>query len=337
MRGVLNTDPWIVEKGFGFRESRTRFAPHGNPVLGLLSYSLLRMGSASAVPTALLERGFANANLGSDLLKVAAPPAISISLTLRCFLVVLARWRGPNQGKEGKRSDVEDSVVFHKISTKEESMEFLAPCPQEILNGEIGLTSLQIAMSTGIQLKHINEKIRRPEFQRLCKTNGYDLVAVATKSGKRGRPGQTFILSRRASKALVATLDIEVGNRYLDFLFDCEEKVERAQLELMPLLEKITSMQSELDELRKQKYLPGPRSDMIPVSVSEITLWGTEEIVRYELRKKDELSELSLLKSKIRHMHKMQKGLALKVDELAGRLDCEEVKKNNKIIGIVKE
>lgn len=218
-------------------------------------------------------------------------------------------------------------------------MKFIAPTEQALLNGNLGLTSQQIADSLGISISRVNEKVNSIAFKNLCETNGYDLMAVAIKSGKRGRPGVNNIMSLRAAKAFVATFDITEGYRYLDYLFDCEEATEKARNAMPELLKALRKIQEQQDEIEKLKLkgLPGPKSGMIPVPIYEDTLWGTREVVDYELRKINELSELMKLRSKIRLMHKMQKGLGIKVDRLSELLDVEEARKQNKIVSIVRE
>lgn len=107
-----------------------------------------------------------------------------------------------------------------------------------------GLSNYDIAKALNRPVKHINQKIERPEFQQCCKINHYDLVTESNQIQKRGRgrARRVILMQARAAKTLMCLAGWEEGYRYLDFLFDCEEVVSK---ELPKLRQRIAELEAK--------------------------------------------------------------------------------------------
>ena len=105
-----------------------------------------------------------------------------------------------------------------QAAVKEVKAEFIQPYAQEALNGELGLTSTDLAKSLGVQHKHVLEKIRRMTIEKIL-----DLGLMAAKTA-----GNEFSLSTETAKFFVARWNNDLGSGYLKYLLSCENIVERA-------------------------------------------------------------------------------------------------------------
>ena len=102
---------------------------------------------------------------------------------------------------------------------------FITPRAQPALGGMEGLTAHEIAKSLRIPAKFVLQKLQRGKWHNSQKW----LAAVYTTSNdSNGTKVTGFALSTRAAKAFVARWGSDIGDAYLDYLFDCEEVVERS-------------------------------------------------------------------------------------------------------------
>lgn len=213
---------------------------------------------------------------------------------------------------------------------------FVKPYPQDVLGGEDGLTSFDIARSLGISVAKVNEKINTEAFKKLCKNNGYDLIAIAIKSGKRGRPGINWVLGSRASKACVSTMDNLKGNRYLDFLFDCEDVALKVLptllIELKALKEKV-----QIWEHREQRRLAKSRKGQILVPRYIEDMFGHIILSHMETSNKELASKLENLEAKQIHIAKVIEGLSKESKNLVLESGKERREKESAIVKLVKD
>lgn len=138
----------------------------------------------------------------------------------KTFVSKWADWTPPSRGEQSQEIEVSTAEPIETNKKK-----FTKPYYIEDIDC-LGLTSKDIARVLDVPVERIRAKIERPEFQNLVRTNDYQLIAGTYKNtGERGRPIKLYSLETRAAKALVATYESEVGHRYLDFLFDCENQI----------------------------------------------------------------------------------------------------------------
>lgn len=204
---------------------------------------------------------------------------------------------------------------------------FVVPYSQEVLGGVEGLTSSEIAKSTGLSVSEINQKINRPSFRKLCKNNNYDLITTVIKSGERGRPSTNYTLCKRAAKALVAKFDNLIGNRYLDFLFDCEEVV----LEIIPKLK----AELELLKAKNAKQKKASKKGIIQKPVFVIDMHGDQRVAYYEPIHKDLISRVEQLEYAIRQCAKVGEGTSKKIVKYTEELSEVRKQKDSDILDIV--
>lgn len=202
------------------------------------------------------------------------------------------------------------------------------PYPQQILNGKSGLSSKDIAEALDIEHKHILEKINRPEFKAMCSYNNWELVAAATNSKGRGRPGKVVSMETNIAKAFVATTAKKEGWGYLKFLLDCE----RVATELMPkLIKQNEELKKELASLT-QKKLSGKRTNSIPAPVSYAEdIFGETQVMEIRWVKKTDLSELELARAIKRHCLAVGAGAINRAKELDEKADSTDRKIHYKV------
>lgn len=215
-----------------------------------------------------------------------------------------------------------------------QTTQHIKPYLQPQLGNIDGLTSHDIAKALSVQPKRIIEKIERPTFKEMCATNGWELVAAASYSGKRGRPGKVYTLGTRAAKAIVATFDSVAGYKYLDFLFECEKVATQA---LPKILEELNNLKLENEMLKnKPKRLKGPRTDCIPTPVTFVeNLFG--EIVAIETKwiPKSQLTPQELNRATKRHCLAVGQGAIQKAKLLDEKVDIADKNKHKKAIEIL--
>jgi hypothetical protein len=145
--------------------------------------------------------------------------------------------------------------------------------------GEDGLTAHQIAESLGIKAKHVHEKLRRNEWQHK-KVPNWRVAVYTAANDSNGLGIESFALNTRAAKAFVARWANEIGDAYLDFLFECErlalEEVPRLRAEIESIKARHSRPRTWLVSKVEESVLDG--FPLVPVlrSVEESTLTPAE-------------------------------------------------------------
>jgi len=182
------------------------------------------------------------------------------------------------------------------------SSNYIQPTAQKALNGELGLTSGDIAKSLGVDHHKVKEKIKRNfDFYNDCSFfvthmgDNYYTVNVAT------------------AKYLVASWKNHIGKGYFKHLLEYEKFV----------IEKLPKLEKELQALKR--YVA---STMKPKRVSEyhvsipdvriqMNLFGEADLIIY--REKKLISELTCsekLAWEVQHNAKILEGISKKQNEL---------------------
>jgi hypothetical protein len=163
---------------------------------------------------------------------------------------------------------------------------FIKPYAQEHLNGEEGLTSLDIAKALGAEHRDVKSSIRRfSQEDRTCAT-----VTAKVQTG--GRPVEIIFMRTIDAKMFVATYQNAVGRAYLRFLLACE----RIVLESMPQL----LAENKEMKLKLAKY-ERPKVSTIDVPVMVNGLWGKTEGPKRRKARKDEVSPIVQMHYKVNH------------------------------------
>ena len=205
-------------------------------------------------------------------------------------------------------------------------------------NNQAFVSSREIAVKFGKQHKdvmriihnYLNSENMNDFNERNFALNSHTQAGRA----KRGRPRLAEILMTRDGFAL--TVMSMTGARALVWkvkFLDAFNQMERVIIEQLPALR---AENAALKAAIEKKALPGKRTGMISVPKMETNLWGELEAIRWELHRRDQQDELTILKSKTRHMRKMLTGLTIKFDALQDKADFLEGKKTAKIIKLLK-
>lgn len=199
-----------------------------------------------------------------------------------------------------------------------------------------GLSTRDIAESTCEELRVINQKVKRSNFQRTL--NSLKLLAITTViEGNQYVTGEIHYLETKAAKILVSRLENEFGDGYINFLLECEQIV----LEEIPHLiaerdsyrAKIASIEQELARIT-QKRIPGRRAGQIAVPVWDKDMFGNENIVRYEMKTKEEVDEITYLRGQLRHMQTVLVSLQNKTKDKTEEIMTKEMDRENKVLDL---
>jgi hypothetical protein len=184
-----------------------------------------------------------------------------------------------------------------------------------------GLSTHEIAMAIGAEPHKVFEKITRNRD--FLMKSGFRLYGRKVKETG-GRDGRDFFVSTDTAKYLVASWKNNMGAAYFRFLMEAEHVATQITPKLIEQLEQAKERISQL-EAKNKKRLPGAKEGMIAAPIYQNTLWGVSEIVCYEMRHKETVSEIDQLKAKERHMRKQLKGLMQKFDMVCEKLDGPKV------------
>jgi hypothetical protein len=172
---------------------------------------------------------------------------------------------------------------------------FVKPQPQKALNGQEGLTSVEIAKALGAEHRDVKDSIRRISEE----DQAFWVQTAKVQTG--GRPVEMFILNVQDSKMVVATYQNAIGRAYLRFLLACE----RIALEIVPAL------QAEIADLKQKlavKSLPQPKVSTIDVAEEVDGLWGKTIGPRRRKVRADAVPKLTLLTYKAHHIGRVVEG-----------------------------
>jgi hypothetical protein len=199
--------------------------------------------------------------------------------------------------------------------------------------GEEGLTAHEIAQSLGVEIADVLRKIKRNKWNSGI-INNFNVMSYGYTNPINNRNVVSYYLNTNAAKVFVARWSNKIGDGYLMFLFRCEEVVKKVVPEILKALEETKERLKAMEQeaLRnKRKIKSGAKSGMImsPTYFRD----GIFELlqIKWEMKQKETLDELSLLKAKMRHSQKTSKGLAEKIILLQDMIENTEIKEVNKL------
>lgn len=199
-----------------------------------------------------------------------------------------------------------------------------------------GLSTRDIAHSVGEELKVLNQKFLRPNFQKRCSVCKYSTVTAVTEENQYVTERIHF-LETRAAKALVAVLESENGYLYLDFLLECErlvlEEVPHLIAERDAYKAKVMEIEQQIYRLT-QKRIPGRKAGQIAVPIYDKDMFGHEHIIRYEMKTKEEVDEISYLRGQLRHMQTVLVSLQNKTKDKTEEILEKEMNRESKVIDL---
>lgn len=196
---------------------------------------------------------------------------------------------------------------------------FTAPYPQPAMDGDLGLTSSDLAHALGVQHKNVLEKIRR--VSEFLQAQGFDIVeaAVGTATGKQ----PVFVFDVDTAKYITATWRNELGVSYFRYLLTCERMFESKVPQLMATLteahQRVADLETKVDRLMAPKHRRIPGKGVVSVIVRTlhvVDMFGEiHDEIRREKKVYSELSPSEQRAYKIQHRSAVMKAIATLQDE----------------------
>ena len=155
--------------------------------------------------------------------------------------------------------------------------------------GEEGLTAHDIAKGLGVRFKNVHEKCKRwvkrdTIFRMAVYTAQQEIQEVTGHRYKRNI--QSYLMPTRTAKAFIARWENNLGDDYLDFLFNCEYIVTQ---KLPKILAQNETLKLENEKLRQAKFKKEHKNHKTIVG-SQMNLFGEVEPI-YESKPLSEMSK----------------------------------------------
>lgn len=154
---------------------------------------------------------------------------------------------------------------------------FVKPYPQPELDGDLGLTSHDIARSLSTTPDVLRKAICNSKFEKYAHDARLNIRRILRKSDGRGRPEQVYIFDAEAAKVLVARYSSDLGFRYCHFLVRCEkvlmERLPELERALYEAIHENRRLAGELQKAALPRGRRGPKKGMVPVFMLEETLF----------------------------------------------------------------
>ncbi len=106
-----------------------------------------------------------------------------------------------------------------------EQVTFISPRERSELNGDLGLSTHEIAKSLGTDAKTIRKKLIAQNFISRTERLGYRVVPFGSINNSNKIGYTDYILDLKASKFLAAKWNSQLGDDYLNYLLTLEEKL----------------------------------------------------------------------------------------------------------------
>ena len=227
----------------------------------------------------------------------------------------------PQNAAKGKRFP---EVVFFMTNAL---VSFIKPHFIDIL-GEDGLTAYEIAQSLDIEVKHVHEKLKRSAWKSATSWNDcivaytieQEIQEVTGHTYKRGV--ETYALSIRAAKAFIARWENNLGDGYLDFLFDCEQ----AATEILPkIIAENEALKSSLARATKPLQIKASKKGCLLVPEFMPNIFGQLELI-FKWKKKTDISEKEQQLAREKKITESLLGLTTALKDVQDKLAAHELK-----------
>lgn len=206
---------------------------------------------------------------------------------------------------------------------------------------EEGLTAQEIAISLGVEVFQVNQKLRR-EKNNVQVIQDWRVIAYTMLNENNGLQIECFALNTLAAKAFVARWSNRKGDAYLNYLFSCEKKSEIADKLIPKMLNEISDLRKKLNAMELiatqhyRKSLPSAKAGTLVTPIYVEDIFGYLQ-VQFRVLKQDGLDIATKLKAKINHQQKVIVGVANQMVKDQRDLFKEEAKEKNNLIQLIKK
>ena len=198
---------------------------------------------------------------------------------------------------------------------------FIQPHFIDIL-GEDGLTAGEIAQSLDIPREHVVQKLNRGWSAKASKAVKSFNITIAMKNNINGLDVEEFHLNTRAAKAFVAQYQNDMGFKYLDFLFDCEQ----AATEILPkIIAENEALKSSLARATKPLQIKASKKGCLLVPEFIPNIFGQLELI-FKWKKKTDISEKEQQLAREKKITESLLGLTTALKDVQDKLAAHELK-----------
>lgn len=183
------------------------------------------------------------------------------------------------------------------------------PEPQKVLNGEIGLTSIDIARGLNVSIEAVHQKIKRNKW-----TVNEDWKPIAyTMIQDNNRLDTYYCFTLEGAKAFLARWVNHKGDEYLKEIFDFEK---RAIIKIKGLQESLVMAQKQIEALTAPKIKRTKRKKTVVRIVTKTVKGLFGDIVETEEVREnyDEMDDTSRRQFTFQHCLKVMEGLSRRMN-----------------------
>ena len=149
------------------------------------------------------------------------------------------------------------SISPSEILTMMEEVEsqFIRPEPQDLLNGELGVTLFDIAQSLGASHAEIKRRFERSGEPEYCQAFGYKtmITIIVPAAGPRA---DSYVLDMAAAQSFISKYDNFRGRSYLHYLIKCKDALTVSLIELEKKTAQIEYLKKKVTESEQREAEP---------------------------------------------------------------------------------
>lgn len=193
---------------------------------------------------------------------------------------------------------------------------FVKPYPQDVLNGALGLNSLDVAQAIGYSHRHLMRDLNRRQYLKWLRNADFKLAPFGAKTGNRGRKSIVYAMDTETAKVIIAQSRTELGAGYLRYLIACEFAMEH---QVPKMIAEIADLRLKLASLSKPKRVAGPgrRHKLLVGFRSMKDIFGNEEkIPVFRMLATVEMTDAERRAWEAQHCAKISRGASDKAAKL---------------------
>lgn len=216
---------------------------------------------------------------------------------------------------------------------------FIEPKEMAELDGDLGVTSIQIAESLGVKPEYINRRMAaRGYAEKLMKagcrviaigmatkslTNSETPIGMTTKSLKKIKGLNSWVFDITAAQVFVAQTRTDLGIAYAKYLTDFHSAIAKKLPELLREMQEMRAELAEWHGTRQKKLLKSTSTQDYVISVKRVTdMFGNPVFIKERIKiPTDKLRRDEYLAAQVSHCIEINEGMGRKIKALNDELE----------------